>query len=50
MAASADQCITDVAVIEHVGPEVVRAGDHSLLTQMILDLEAQLVEPVAGWP
>ncbi|MFG1966742.1 hypothetical protein [Nonomuraea sp. NPDC049028] len=45
MAQAADECITKVAGIDKVGEQVVRRENTSLLTQMIADLEARLVEP-----
>ncbi|MDP4505306.1 hypothetical protein [Nonomuraea turcica] len=48
MAKAADECITKVAGIDKVGPQVVRQENTSLLSQMIADLEARLTEPAAG--
>jgi len=47
MAAAAEECITTVAGIDEIGPEVVRRENTSLLTQMIDDLEARLAESPA---
>jgi cytochrome P450 len=48
MVKAADECITKVAGIDTVGPQVVRHENTSLLTQMIADLEARFTEPAAG--
>ncbi|WP_220448266.1 hypothetical protein [Nonomuraea diastatica] len=48
MAQAADECITKVAGLDTVGPQVVRQENTSLLAQMIADLEARLTEPAAG--
>ncbi|MFF4622715.1 hypothetical protein [Nonomuraea jabiensis] len=45
MAQAADECITKVAGIDKVGTQAVRRGNTSLLTQMIADLGARLIEP-----
>ncbi|TDD02962.1 hypothetical protein E1292_22295 [Nonomuraea deserti] len=48
MAQAADECITKVAGLDTVGPQVVRQENTSLLTQMIAEMEARLTEPAAG--
>ncbi|TMR87862.1 hypothetical protein EJK15_69455 [Nonomuraea basaltis] len=48
MAKAADECITKVAGLRKVGPQVVRQENTSLLAQMIADLEARLTQPAAG--
>jgi hypothetical protein len=44
MAKAADECITKVAGLDKVGPQVVRQENTSLLAQMIADLEARLTD------
>jgi hypothetical protein len=48
MAQAAEECITKVAGLETVGPQVVRRSDTSLLSQMINEMEARLSEPTAS--
>jgi hypothetical protein len=48
MAQAADECITKVAGLDTVGPQVVRRENTSLLAQMIAELEARFTEPAAG--
>ncbi|MEU0572571.1 hypothetical protein ABZ297_45200 [Nonomuraea sp. NPDC005983] len=48
MAKAADECITKIAGIDKIGPQVVRHHNTGLLTEMIADLEARLTEPAAG--
>ncbi|MGI5488864.1 hypothetical protein [Microtetraspora malaysiensis] len=49
MAQAADKCITKVAGLDTVGEQVVRHQNTSLLTQMIIELEARLTEPASGF-
>jgi hypothetical protein len=48
MAQAADECITKVAGLDKVGPQVIRQQNTSLLAQMIAELEARFTEPSAG--
>jgi hypothetical protein len=48
MAKAANECITKVAGLDKVGPQVVRQENTSLLAQMIADLKAWLSGPAAG--
>lgn len=48
MAQATDECITKVAGLDKLGPQVIRQENTSPLTQMINDLEARLTEPATG--
>ncbi|MGV9386693.1 hypothetical protein ACWDRB_63590 [Nonomuraea sp. NPDC003707] len=48
MAQAADECITKVAGLDTVGPQVARRENTSLLAQMIAELEARFAGPMAG--
>ncbi|MEW1839209.1 hypothetical protein AB0392_14745 [Nonomuraea angiospora] len=47
MAQTTDECITQVADIDRVGPQVVRQDNNSLPDERIAELEARFAEPTA---
>lgn len=48
MAKAADACITKISGIDMIGPQVVQHHNTGLLTEMIIELEARLIETTAG--